>query len=200
MKPIGCPETSVSKQPTPRNIPEVPRHQLRRGGSIKYPISRLVKELRCEHTHTDTCSQQADGTGLTLVTINNVPSCLCVCVCVWEVPSSIVLAYRLFSLIIFRLFLRLSADIPLQYLRLRPSPSSFPSVLYSLIILLFCADSTLSNELSRLIKAVYICICRPRWLECSPLDPRFAGSIPTEVDEFLRVIKIRSTTSFGPMS
>jgi hypothetical protein len=27
--------------------------------------------------------------------------------------------------------------------------------------------------------------------------PRFAGSIPTEVDVFLRVIKIRSTTSFG---
>ena len=35
------------------------------------------------------------------------------------------------------------------------------------------------------------------WLACSPLDPRFAGSIPAEVDGFLRVIKIRSTTSFG---
>jgi hypothetical protein len=31
----------------------------------------------------------------------------------------------------------------------------------------------------------------------SPLDPRFAGSIPDEVDGFLRVIKILSTTSFG---
>jgi hypothetical protein len=31
----------------------------------------------------------------------------------------------------------------------------------------------------------------------SPLDPRFSGSIPTEGDGFLRVIKIRSTTSFG---
>jgi hypothetical protein len=29
------------------------------------------------------------------------------------------------------------------------------------------------------------------------MDPRFAGSIPAEVDGFLRVIKIRSTTSFG---
>jgi hypothetical protein len=38
--------------------------------------------------------------------------------------------------------------------------------------------------------------CRPR-LACSPLDPRFAGSIPTEGDGFLRVIKIRSTTTFG---
>jgi hypothetical protein len=36
-----------------------------------------------------------------------------------------------------------------------------------------------------------------QWLVCSPLDPRFAGSIPTEVDGFLRVIKIRSTPSFG---
>jgi hypothetical protein len=27
--------------------------------------------------------------------------------------------------------------------------------------------------------------------------PKVAGSIPTEVDEFLRVIKILSTTSFG---
>jgi hypothetical protein len=34
-------------------------------------------------------------------------------------------------------------------------------------------------------------------LSHSPLDPSFAGSIPTEVDGFLRVIKIRSTTSFG---
>jgi hypothetical protein len=32
---------------------------------------------------------------------------------------------------------------------------------------------------------------------CSPLDPRFAGSIPAEVDGFLRVLKIRSKTSFG---
>jgi hypothetical protein len=30
-----------------------------------------------------------------------------------------------------------------------------------------------------------------------PLDPRFAGSNPAEDDGFLRVIKIRSTTSFG---
>jgi hypothetical protein len=41
-------------------------------------------------------------------------------------------------------------------------------------------------------------------LVVSVLDPRFAGSIPTEVDGFLRVIKIRSTTStnkaVGPMS
>jgi hypothetical protein len=29
------------------------------------------------------------------------------------------------------------------------------------------------------------------------VDPRFAGSIPTEGDGFLRVIKIRSATSFG---
>jgi hypothetical protein len=34
-------------------------------------------------------------------------------------------------------------------------------------------------------------------LVVSVLDPRFAGSIRTEVDGFLRVIKIRSTTSFG---
>jgi hypothetical protein len=32
---------------------------------------------------------------------------------------------------------------------------------------------------------------------CLPLDPRFAGSKPAEDDGFLRVIKIRSTTSFG---
>jgi hypothetical protein len=32
---------------------------------------------------------------------------------------------------------------------------------------------------------------------CLPLDPRFAGSNPAEDDGFLRVIKIRSTTSFG---
>jgi hypothetical protein len=43
---------------------------------------------------------------------------------------------------------------------------------------------------------------RPRWsggsvLACEPLDPRFAGSNPTGDDGFLRVIKIRSTTSFG---
>jgi hypothetical protein len=29
------------------------------------------------------------------------------------------------------------------------------------------------------------------------IDPRFAGSYPAEDSEFLRVIKIRSTTSFG---
>jgi hypothetical protein len=29
------------------------------------------------------------------------------------------------------------------------------------------------------------------------IDPRFAGSYPAEDNEFLRVIKIRSTTSFG---
>jgi hypothetical protein len=29
------------------------------------------------------------------------------------------------------------------------------------------------------------------------LDPRFTSSNPTEYDEFLRRIKIRSTTSFG---
>jgi hypothetical protein len=34
-----------------------------------------------------------------------------------------------------------------------------------------------------------------QWLACSPLDPRFVGSILTEVDGFLRVLKIRSTTS-----
>jgi hypothetical protein len=32
---------------------------------------------------------------------------------------------------------------------------------------------------------------------CLPLDPRFAGSNPAEDDGFLRVIKIRSMTSFG---
>jgi hypothetical protein len=32
---------------------------------------------------------------------------------------------------------------------------------------------------------------------CLPLDPRFADSNPAEDDGFLRVIKIRSTTSFG---
>jgi hypothetical protein len=32
---------------------------------------------------------------------------------------------------------------------------------------------------------------------CYPLDPRFAGSNPAEDDGFLRVIKIRSMTSFG---
>jgi hypothetical protein len=32
---------------------------------------------------------------------------------------------------------------------------------------------------------------------CLPLDPRFAGSNPAEDDGFLRVIKIRSTPSFG---
>jgi hypothetical protein len=30
-----------------------------------------------------------------------------------------------------------------------------------------------------------------------PLGPRFSGSSPAEDDEFLRAIKIRSTTSFG---
>jgi hypothetical protein len=32
---------------------------------------------------------------------------------------------------------------------------------------------------------------------CLPLDPRFAGSNPAEDDGFSRVIKIRSTPSFG---
>jgi hypothetical protein len=32
---------------------------------------------------------------------------------------------------------------------------------------------------------------------CLPLDPRFTGSNPAEKDGFLRMIKIRSTTSFG---
>jgi hypothetical protein len=34
-------------------------------------------------------------------------------------------------------------------------------------------------------------------IACLPLDTRFAGSNPAEDDGFLRVIKIRSTTSFG---
>jgi hypothetical protein len=32
---------------------------------------------------------------------------------------------------------------------------------------------------------------------CLPLDPMFGGSNPAEDDGFLRVIKIRSTNSFG---
>jgi hypothetical protein len=32
---------------------------------------------------------------------------------------------------------------------------------------------------------------------CLPLDPRFAGSNPADDGGFLRVIKIRRTTSFG---
>jgi hypothetical protein len=32
---------------------------------------------------------------------------------------------------------------------------------------------------------------------CLPQNPRLAGSNPAEDDGFLRVIKIRSTTSFG---
>jgi hypothetical protein len=36
-----------------------------------------------------------------------------------------------------------------------------------------------------------------KWLACLSLDPRFAGSIPAEVDRFLGVIKIRRTPSFG---
>jgi hypothetical protein len=32
---------------------------------------------------------------------------------------------------------------------------------------------------------------------CSPLDPRFMGSNPAEVDGFLKVIKIHNTASFG---
>jgi len=32
---------------------------------------------------------------------------------------------------------------------------------------------------------------------CLPLDLRFAGSHSTEDDEFLRELKVRSTTSFG---
>jgi hypothetical protein len=47
---------------------------------------------------------------------------------------------------------------------------------------------------SLILRLIYI---RYVFLACSPLDPRFAGSIPTEVDGFLSVIKIRSTTSFG---
>ena len=31
----------------------------------------------------------------------------------------------------------------------------------------------------------------------SPLDPRFAGSIPTEVDGFFQSVKILNMTSFG---
>ena len=34
-------------------------------------------------------------------------------------------------------------------------------------------------------------------LSYSPLDPRFAGSIPAEVDGFFQNIKILSMTSFG---
>jgi hypothetical protein len=35
------------------------------------------------------------------------------------------------------------------------------------------------------------------WLACFPLDLRFAGSNPAEMDGFLRDIKIRNMTSFG---
>jgi hypothetical protein len=35
------------------------------------------------------------------------------------------------------------------------------------------------------------------WLPWWPLDPRFAGLTPTEVDGFLKAIKIRSTPFFG---
>jgi hypothetical protein len=51
---------------------------------------------------------------------------------------------------------------------------------------------------------VYSSDCTPsksfsvvKWLSCLPLNPRFAGSNPTEGDGFLRAIKIRSTTAFG---
>jgi hypothetical protein len=35
------------------------------------------------------------------------------------------------------------------------------------------------------------------WLACLPWEARFVGSNSAEDDGFLRVIKIRSTTSFG---
>jgi hypothetical protein len=57
--------------------------------------------------------------------------------------------------------------MPLQYLRLRPSPSSSPPVRYSLVIFLFSADSPLSNELSTLIKAVYSRIWQYKVLQSS---------------------------------
>ena len=36
-----------------------------------------------------------------------------------------------------------------------------------------------------------------QWLSYSPLDPRFAGSIPAGVDGFFQSVKILSMTSFG---
>ena len=36
-----------------------------------------------------------------------------------------------------------------------------------------------------------------QWLSYSPLDPRFAGSIPAWVDGFFQSVKILSMTSFG---
>ena len=36
-----------------------------------------------------------------------------------------------------------------------------------------------------------------QWLTYSPLDPRFAGSIPAGVDGFFQSVKILSMTSFG---
>ena len=36
-----------------------------------------------------------------------------------------------------------------------------------------------------------------QWLSHSPLDPRFAGSIPARVDGFFQSVKILSMTSFG---
>ena len=36
-----------------------------------------------------------------------------------------------------------------------------------------------------------------QWLSYSPLDPRFAGSIPAGVDEFFESVKILSMTSFA---
>jgi hypothetical protein len=38
------------------------------------------------------------------------------------------------------------------------------------------------------------------WLTWLPLGPRFSGSSPAEDDEFLRTIKIPSTTSFGEVN
>ena len=37
---------------------------------------------------------------------------------------------------------------------------------------------------------------RPRWLSYSPLDPRFAGSIPARIIGFFQSLKILSMTSF----
>ena len=36
-----------------------------------------------------------------------------------------------------------------------------------------------------------------QWLSYSPLDPRFAGSIPAGLDGFFQSVKILSMTSFG---
>ena len=75
----------------------------------------------------------------------------------------------------------------------RRQASDYYVVFLACFLLLMMEESAAYNDETQMKESTPVV----QWLSYSPLDPRFAGSIPAGVDGFFQSVKIRSMTSFG---